>query len=450
MAARRLTISALAIPALIVVGVVAMSSIFIVDEREKALVLRLGRVVDVQEQPGLGVKVPFLDNVAKYDDRILGLPTSPLEVTPLDDRRLVVDAFARWRITDPVRFRQAVGTGGIQTALGRLEPIVNTAIREVLGSVPSTSVLSDDRTGLMNQIRDEARNNSTGLGVEIIDVRLTRTDLPEQNLTATYARMRAERQREAADEIARGGEAAQRIRAAADRTVVELTSEAQKRASIVRGEADAERNAIYADAFGRDPEFFAFTRSMTSYERALKGQNSSMVIQPDGEFFSYLRDDGASRANPAPVATPPGSSAQSNAARGADGAATTEEEDLVTPTVTDREGKPLGESAGVKLTPVPESLATPPERPSEVVRPMTGGSATADQPAGQTAAPETTPGAGDASAGGAGQSSQPQTPAPAAAPAEQTPAADPAPEAGGSSDTAPPRNGTAGDTTGGN
>ena len=176
MAARRLTISALAIPALIVVGVVAMSSIFIVDEREKALVLRLGRVVDVQEQPGLGVKVPFLDNVAKYDDRILGLPTSPLEVTPLDDRRLVVDAFARWRITDPVRFRQAVGTGGIQTALGRLEPIVNTAIREVLGSVPSTSVLSDDRTGLMNQIRDEARNNSTGLGVEIIDVRLTRTD----------------------------------------------------------------------------------------------------------------------------------------------------------------------------------------------------------------------------------------------------------------------------------
>ncbi|MEO1960476.1 MAG: protease modulator HflC, partial [Paracoccus sp. (in: a-proteobacteria)] len=197
-----MTISALAIPALIVVGVVAMSSIFIVDEREKALVLRLGRVVDVQEQPGLGVKVPFLDNVAKYDDRILGLPTSPLEVTPLDDRRLVVDAFARWRITDPVRFRQAVGTGGIQTALGRLEPIVNTAIREVLGSVPSTSVLSDDRTGLMNQIRDEARNNSTGLGVEIIDVRLTRTDLPEQNLTATYARMRAERQREAADEIA--------------------------------------------------------------------------------------------------------------------------------------------------------------------------------------------------------------------------------------------------------
>ncbi|MGR3747885.1 protease modulator HflC [Paracoccus sp. (in: a-proteobacteria)] len=367
--ARALKFSALAIPALVVVGVVGIASVFIVDEREKALVLRLGRVVDVQEQPGLGVKVPFLDNVVKYDGRILGLPTSPLEVTPLDDRRLVVDAFARWRITDPVRFRQAVGTGGIQAAQGRLEPIVNAAIREVLGSVPSTNVLSDDRTTLMNQIRDEARNNSSGLGVEIIDVRLTRTDLPEQNLNATYARMRAERQREAADEIARGGEAAQRVRAAADRTVVELTSEAQKRAEIVRGEADAERNAIYADAFGRDPEFFAFTRSMTSYERALKGENSSMVMQPDGEFFTYLRDAGSERAEPAPTPVPPGSSARSNA--GSSAAAGDSDEELVTPKVTDREGNQLGESAGVKLTPVPESLATPPEQPSSVVPPAT-------------------------------------------------------------------------------
>lgn len=396
MADRRLTLSAIALPALVVAGVVAMSAIFIVDEREKALVLRLGRVVDVQESPGLGVKVPFLDNVVKYDDRILGLPTSPLEVTPLDDRRLVVDAFARWRITDPVRFRQAVGTGGIQTALGRLEPIVNTAIREVLGSVPSTSVLSDDRTGLMNQIRDEARSNSSGLGVEIIDVRLTRTDLPEQNLTATYARMRAERQREAADEIARGGEAAQRVRAAADRTVVELTSEAQKRAEIVRGEADAERNAIYADAFGRDPEFFAFTRSMTSYERALKGENSSLVLQPEGEFFSYLRDDGASRANPSPVPVPARSS-QSQDAEGSQPAAS--DEGLVTPTVTDREGNPLGESAGVKLTPVPESLATPPEQPSDVVPRAAPTTDEAEEPAedgAEPAAEETGPAEGEA------------------------------------------------------
>lgn len=367
--ARNLKLSALAIPLLVVAGVVGMASIFIVDEREKALVLRLGRVVSVKETPGLGFKVPFLDNVVNYDDRILGLPTTPLEVTPLDDRRLVVDAFARWRITDPVRFRQAVGTGGVQAAQGRLEPIVNAAIREVLGSVPSTTVLSDDRTALMNQIRDEARNNSAGLGVEIIDVRLTRTDLPEQNLNATYARMRAERQREAADEIARGGEAAQRVRAAADRTVVELTSEAQKRADIIRGEADAQRNAVYADAFGRDPEFFAFTRSMTSYERALQGGNTQLVIDPSGEFFTYLSNDGADSANPPSEPVPPGDRAQQQLGQAQPGGQPQDGEDLVIPQVTDREGKPLGEAAGVKLTPVPESLVTPPQQESEVVSP---------------------------------------------------------------------------------
>lgn len=368
MAVRKSFLSALAIPALVVVGVVAMSALFIVDEREKALVLRLGRVVDVKEEPGLAVKVPFLDNVVKYDDRILGLPTTPLEVTPLDDRRLVVDAFARWRIVDVVRFRQAVGAGGINAALGRLEPIVKTAIREVLGSVPSTDVLSDDRTSLMNQIRDEARRNSTGLGVEIIDVRLTRTDLPDQNLAATYARMRAEREREAADEVARGNEAAQRVRAAADRTVVELTSEARKRAEVVRGEADATRNAIYADAFGRDPEFFAFSRSMQSYERALKGNNSAFVMQPDSEFFDYLGSDGSERGNPRPVPAAltvdePASTAEDSAAD----AGSEDEEELVTPIVTDREGKRLGEDAGVTLTPLPESLATPPAESSELV-----------------------------------------------------------------------------------
>ncbi|WP_282602926.1 protease modulator HflC [Paracoccus sp. PARArs4] len=367
MARRTQTLAALALPALIVAGVLAGSALFIVDEREKALVLRLGRVVDVQEAPGLNFKVPFLDNVVKYDGRILGLPTSPLEVTPADDRRLVVDAFARWRITDPVRFRQAVGSGGVDTAQQRLEPIVRNAIREVLGTVPSTTVLSDERTSLMNQIRDEARNNSEGLGVEFIDVRLTRTDLPEQNLTATYARMRAEREREAADEIARGQEAAQRVRAAADRTVVELTSEASRRAEIVRGEADAQRNAIYADAYGRDPEFFAFTRSLTSYERALKGSNSSMVMQPDSEFFTYLSGDGAENARPASTPVPAGNSAERlNVPKPVEPA---EDEELVTPEVTDREGNRLGENAGVKLTPVPESLSPPPQQAPEIVAP---------------------------------------------------------------------------------
>lgn len=389
MAARKNLLTALALPAVVVVAVLAGSALFIVDEREKALVLRLGRVVDVQETPGLNFKLPFIDNVVKYDGRILGLPTSPLEVTPLDDRRLVVDAFARWRITDPVRFRQAVGVQGIQAAEMRLEPIVIDAIRGVLGTVPSTSVLSDDRTSLMNQIRDEARSNSGGLGIEIIDVRLTRTDLPEQNLNATYARMRAERAREAADEVARGNEAAQRVRAAADRTVVELTSEAGRRSEIVRGEADAQRNAIYADAYGRDPEFFAFTRSLTSYQRALQGSNSSLVMQPDSEFFSYLSSDGAANANPASTPVPPGNSAERLGLNGP--AETPEGEELVVPEVVDRDGNRLGESAGIELTPVPENLATPPQEPSEILSPdapVEGAAQSDDVPAEEAPAPE--------------------------------------------------------------
>jgi modulator of FtsH protease HflC len=283
---------------IVVVLVVALSSVFIVDERKKALVLQFGQVTQVKTEPGLGFKIPFVQEVVQYEDRILGLPTTPIEVTMLDDRRLVVDAFARWRITDLVRFREAVGTGAEAQALRRLEGIVNPAIQEVLGSVPSNRVLSEDRTALMNQIRDIARRQAVNLGIEIIDVRLTRTDLPEQNLEATFARMRAEREREAADEIARGGEAAQRVRAAADRTVVELTSDARRQADVVRGEADAERNRILAEAYGRDAEFFGFIRSLTAYEAALQGSNSSIVMQPDSEFFNYLR--GSETAVPTP------------------------------------------------------------------------------------------------------------------------------------------------------
>ena len=273
--------------------VVGLSSIFIVDERKKALVLQFGQVAQVKQEAGLGFKLPFIQTVVYYEDRILGLQTTPIEVTMLDDRRLVVDAFARWRIVDLVKFREAVGTGGETAALRRLEGIVNPAIQEVLGSVPSNRVLSEDRTALMNQIRDIARRQAANLGIEVIDVRLTQTNLPEQNLEATFARMRAERQREAADEIARGGEAAQRVRAAADRTQVELTSDARRQAEVIRGEADAERNRILAEAYSRDPEFFAFIRSLTAYEAALQGSNSSIVMQPDSEFFDYLRSDQA-------------------------------------------------------------------------------------------------------------------------------------------------------------
>jgi modulator of FtsH protease HflC len=290
--------SALLLPILAVIVAGVMSSLFIVDEREKALVLQFGQVKQVKETPGLGFKIPLIQEVVTYEDRILGLQTAPSEVTPLDDRRLVVDAFARWRIVNLVEFREAVGAGGENAAQTRLERIVSASIREVLGGVPSNRVLSEDRTALMNQIRDNARAQALDLGVDIVDVRLTRTDLPEQNLAATFARMRAEREREAADERARGEEAALRVRASADRTVIELTSDARRQAEVIRGEADGERNRVYAEAFGRDPEFFAFTRSLTSYERALQGSNSSIVMQPDSMFFEYLRTDQAPANRP--------------------------------------------------------------------------------------------------------------------------------------------------------
>ena len=279
------------LPIAVILIAAIMSSVFIVDEREKGLVLQFGRVVAVKEDPGLAFKIPLIQEVVRYDDRILSRDIDPLEVTPLDDGRLVVDAFARYRIADVEQFRQAVGSGGIAFAEDRLDSILRAETREVLGSVSSNDILSSDRAALMLRIRNSAIAEARALGVEIIDVRLKRTDLPSENLDATFARMRAEREREATDERARGNEAAQRVRAQADRTVVELVSDSERQAEIIRGEADARRNAIFADAFGEDPEFFEFYRSLTAYERALQGSNSTMVMSPDSEFFNYLRSD---------------------------------------------------------------------------------------------------------------------------------------------------------------
>lgn len=283
--------SAFLLPAFVVVVVAALSSVFIVDERQKVLVLQFGQIVKVQEDPGLGFKLPLIQDVVRYDDRILSRDLDPLDITASDDRRLVVDAFARYRITDVERFRQAVGAGGEEAAARRLDSILRAETREVLGSVSSNDILSVDRAALMLRIRNQAIAEANALGLRVVDVRLKRTDLPPENLEATYDRMTAEREREAADEIARGNEAAQRVRAGADRTVVELVSEATRQAEITRGEADAERNAIFAEAFGSDPEFFEFYRSMTAYSRSLQPGNSTMVLSPDNEFFNYLKSD---------------------------------------------------------------------------------------------------------------------------------------------------------------
>lgn len=284
--------STIFIPVLVILIAAIYSSVFIVTETQKALVLQFGRVVTIKEEPGLAFKIPLIQEVVYYDDRILSRDVDPLEVTPLDDRRLVVDAFARYRIADVNQFREATGASGDQAiaiAGRRLDSILRSETRAILGSVSSNDILSSDRFALMLRIRNSAIAEAQGLGLEVIDVRLKRTDLPEQNLEATFARMRAEREREAADEVARGEEAAQRVRAQADRTVVELVSDASRESEIVRGEADAERNRIFAEAYGADTEFFEFYRSLTAYSRALKGGNSSMVLSPDSEFFEYLK-----------------------------------------------------------------------------------------------------------------------------------------------------------------
>lgn len=278
---------------------ILVSSIFIVDERQQALKLQFGQVVGQEEgyrDPGLYFKIPIIQSVVFYEKRILPLESRALEVTPLDDRRLVVDAFARWRIVEPVRFRRAVTNEA--AAIPRLERILNASLRAVLGGVTSDVILSDERSVLMTRIRDSARESAQALGVAMVDVRLRRVDLPQQNLQATFERMSADREREAADERARGAEQAQRIRANANREAIVLVSEARRESEVIRGGADAQRAKVFATAYGRDEEFFAFFRSLSAYEVSLTGENSTMVITPDSEFFDYLfsRDDVASSA----------------------------------------------------------------------------------------------------------------------------------------------------------
>lgn len=286
------------IPIIVVVIVAILSSLFVVDEREKALVVRFGQIEQVRTEPGIGFKVPLLDEVLRFEDRILSLETDVIEVTPADDRRLRIDAFVLYRIDDIVRYRQAIGTGGETRASSELSGILQSQIRAVLGSqgVTSNTILSPERAALMEQIRVRSDSRAAALGLKVVEVRLRQTNLPDQNFDATLRRMIAERDREATDERARGREAAQRVTALADRTYEEILSEANRDARIIEGEADAERNKIFAQAYGKDREFFEFYRSLAAYEEALKGSNSTMVLSPDSEFFNYLRSDQGSRS----------------------------------------------------------------------------------------------------------------------------------------------------------
>lgn len=282
----------------VVALVVGFASVFSVYQTEQAIVVRLGNPVRVITQPGLNFKVPFVESVIKIDNRILDLENPAAEIIASDQKRLVVDAFARYRIREPLRFYQTVGT--VRAANDQLSAQLNAALRRVLGETTFTHVVRDERTGLMTRIRDLLDQQAAVYGINVIDVRIRRADLPEQNSQAVYQRMQTERQREAAEFRAQGAQRAQEIRSRADREATIIVAEANSQAEQIRGQGDGERNRIFAEAFGQDPEFFTFYRSMIAYETGFRPSDTRLLLKPDSDFFRYFRG---------PTATPPAAAA---------------------------------------------------------------------------------------------------------------------------------------------
>jgi membrane protease subunit HflC len=265
----------------------AYGALFTVYQTKQALVVRFGEPVRIITEPGLYVKArPFIDNVITVDNRILDLENPAQEVFASDQRRLVVDAFARYKITDVLAFYKTVNN--IDSANARLSSLLTAALRRVLGEVTLLQVVRDDRAALMGRVRDQLDREARAFGIEVVDVRIRRADLPEQNSQAVYARMQTERQRQAASIRGEGSQKSQEIRAKADRDVTVLVAEAQSRAEQIRGEGDAERNRIFAEAYGKDPDFFAFYRSMQAYEAGLRSGDTRLVLRPDSDFFKYF------------------------------------------------------------------------------------------------------------------------------------------------------------------
>lgn len=274
---------------LAVIAVAALSgTLFTVHQTQQAIVLQFGEPKRVITDPGLNVKIPFAQQVIFFDRRILDLDVEPEEVLALDQKRLIVDAFARFKITDPLKFYQTVNNEAIGRV--RLSTFLNTSVREVLAEREFSTLLTGERSELMRQIRESVNAKSRPLGLDIVDVRIRRADLPEANSQAVFRRMESERQKEAAEARARGEEISRQIRAEADRDVTVLLAEARRDAEKLRGEGDARRNEIFAAAYGKDPDFFAFYRSMQAYEQALQKGDTTMVLAPDSEFFRYFGD----------------------------------------------------------------------------------------------------------------------------------------------------------------
>jgi len=291
---------------LLIALVVAYSTFFTVYQTKQALVVRLGNPVRVITEPGLNVKIPFIDSVIYIDKRILAIESAAQEVIASSQdksntgvaqagERLVVDAFARYRIIDPLKFYQTVGPDG---ANAQLSILLNSALRRVLGAATLADAVRNRREDLMGQMRDQLDRDAQPFGIHVVDVRIRRVDLPEQNSQAVYQRMQTERQREAADFRAQGSQKSQEIRARADRDVTVLLAEANSQAETLRGQGDAERNRIFAEAFGKDSEFFAFYRAMQAYEAGLRSNDTRMLLKPDSEFFRFFMDpSGKSRVD---------------------------------------------------------------------------------------------------------------------------------------------------------
>ena len=274
------------VPIIILVGVVIFQSLFIVQEISQAIVLQFGDPKKIVTKAGLNFKLPFIQNVVYLDKRILNLDNDPEEVIAADQKRLIVDAFARFKIVDPLKFYISVGNERV--ARSRLSTIINSRIRSVLGTQRLQTLLSEDRTKQMALIQEGVNNEAEKFGIKIIDVRIKRADLPQANSDAIFARMQTERNREAKEFRAKGAEMAVTITSTADKEVTVILADAQKKSEIMKGEGDGQRNKIFADAFGQDPEFFAFYRAMQAYEKALIGGETSLVLSPDSEFFKFF------------------------------------------------------------------------------------------------------------------------------------------------------------------
>ena len=268
--------------------IAAYSSIFTVHQAAQALVLEFGKPKRVITDPGLYFKIPIAQEVLFFDKRVLEFDVPAEEVIASDQKRLVVDSFARYRIVDPLKFFQSVGNEAVIRT--RLASIINASVRRALGNVPLNHIISGERASLMNQIQDIVNREAAGFGIDVVDVRIKRADLPEKNSQAIYGQMRTAREREAKEIRAKGEQRSSEIRAEADRDRVVIIANANKDSQILRGEGDAEAIRIFADAFGQDIEFFAFYRSMEAYRAALGSGDTTMILSPDSEFFRFFRN----------------------------------------------------------------------------------------------------------------------------------------------------------------